>query len=220
MPPANARKAGHRSSARRLRGREPCRYPCGRDEHRHRPRPRSRAATRRRAAARGLLAHRSAGSIWCWSRSRWSSSRSTASCRAISTLMIWSRLSGPVERDWVALDEISPQLVAAVVMSEDGQFCAHRGVDWHEMGKVLDDNDGPSRGASTIAMQTVKNLFLWTSPKLCPQGLRDPPRPLCRSRLVEAADDGDLPQRRRMGPGRLRRRGGGAALFQAFGQDS
>ena len=60
-------------------------------------------------------------------------------------------------------DEISPVLVASVVMSEDGKFCEHHGVDWGELGKVLDDSDGPSRGASTIAMQTVKNLFLWTS---------------------------------------------------------
>jgi monofunctional glycosyltransferase len=82
---------------------------------------------------------------------------------AVSTLMVYSRLFGPIERDWVGLDEISSFLVAAVIMSEDGKFCQHRGVDWQEMGKVLDDSDGPSRGASTIPMQTVKNLFLWTS---------------------------------------------------------
>jgi monofunctional biosynthetic peptidoglycan transglycosylase len=86
-----------------------------------------------------------------------------AAVPAVSTLMIYSRLFGPVERDWVALDEMSPQLVAAVLMSEDGRFCEHHGVDWHEVGKVLDDSDGPSRGASTIPMQTVKNLFLWNS---------------------------------------------------------
>jgi len=34
-------------------------------------------------------------------------------------------------------------------------------VDWKEMGVVLDDEDGPSRGASTIPMQVAKNLFLW-----------------------------------------------------------
>ncbi|MEO8667819.1 MAG: transglycosylase domain-containing protein [Bauldia sp.] len=83
---------------------------------------------------------------------------------AISPLMLWSRLFGPVERDWVSLDEMSPQLIAAVTMSEDGRFCEHHGVDWHELGKVLDDSDGPSRGASTITMQTVKNLFLWPLP--------------------------------------------------------
>jgi monofunctional biosynthetic peptidoglycan transglycosylase len=83
---------------------------------------------------------------------------------SITPLMLWSRLKGPVERDWVSLDEISPTLVAAVVMSEDGRFCTHHGVDWTEMGKVLDDSDGPSRGASTITMQAVKNLFLWPLP--------------------------------------------------------
>ena len=46
-------------------------------------------------------------------------------------------------------------------MSEDGQFCSHHGVDWNSLGSVINDPDGPSRGASTITMQTAKNLFLW-----------------------------------------------------------
>lgn len=78
----------------------------------------------------------------------------------VSTLMIGSLLTGTgAERTWVPLSEISPHLIAAVVMSEDGQYCAHGGVDWDELGKVI----GADRigGASTIAMQTVKNLFLW-----------------------------------------------------------
>jgi monofunctional biosynthetic peptidoglycan transglycosylase len=81
----------------------------------------------------------------------------------ISTLMIFSRLFGPVERSWVALDDIAPSLAAAAIMSEDGRFCEHWGVDWQELSKVLDRRKGPNRGASTIAMQTAKNLFLWTS---------------------------------------------------------
>jgi monofunctional biosynthetic peptidoglycan transglycosylase len=48
-------------------------------------------------------------------------------------------------------------------MAEDGKFCIHNGVDWSELGKVLDRSAGPNRGASTIAMQSVKNLFLWPS---------------------------------------------------------
>lgn len=83
---------------------------------------------------------------------------------AISTLMVWTRLTGTaVERTWVGFADIAPSLVASVIMSEDGKFCSHRGVDWAELNKVIADDDGPSRGASTIAMQTVKNLFLWTS---------------------------------------------------------
>jgi monofunctional biosynthetic peptidoglycan transglycosylase len=92
----------------------------------------------------------------------------------VSTLMVWSRLYGPVYRDWVPFDDISPQLVAAVVMSEDGRFCTHYGVDWQELGKVIDDSDGPSRGASTIPMQTVKNLFLWTSRSYIRKGFEIP----------------------------------------------
>jgi len=54
-------------------------------------------------------------------------------------------------------------LLAATVMSEDGQFCRHRGVDWGELRAVLKSLDEASRGASTISMQTVKNLYLWNS---------------------------------------------------------
>ena len=82
----------------------------------------------------------------------------------VSTLMIYKRIvHGPIDRQWVPLDRIATPLVAAVVMSEDGRYCSHGGVDWAELNKVLDDPDGPPRGASTIAMQTVKNLYLWTS---------------------------------------------------------
>ena len=82
----------------------------------------------------------------------------------VSTLMVFERLTGrSVQRTWVKLDDIARPLVASVVMSEDGRFCSHHGVDWGELNKVISDEEGPSRGASTIAMQTVKNLFLWTS---------------------------------------------------------
>ena len=79
-----------------------------------------------------------------------------------STLMLgrWLVLR-PVERDWVPLDQISPHLVRAVIASEDQRFCSHGGVDWVELNKVLENDDGPSRGASTLTMQTAKNVFLW-----------------------------------------------------------
>ena len=84
--------------------------------------------------------------------------------RPVSTPMLWRWATGaPVERTWVPLEAIDKSLVASVLMSEDGKFCSHHGVDWAELNKVISDDEGPSRGASTIAMQTVKNLFLWTS---------------------------------------------------------
>ncbi len=62
-------------------------------------------------------------------------------------------------RKWVTLDEISPALQRAVVASEDQLFCEHWGFDWEQVRRVL-ERDG-RRGASTITMQTAKNVFLW-----------------------------------------------------------
>ncbi len=95
----------------------------------------------------------------------------------VSTLMLARYVTGrPVVRDYVPLDRIAPALVAAVVMSEDAKFCRHHGVDWQALGDVLDDadDDGPARGASTITMQVVKNLFLWPSRSKIRKGLEIP----------------------------------------------
>ena len=68
-----------------------------------------------------------------------------------------------VERTWTPLPSISPHLPAAVLSAEDSRFCQHGGVDWSALQEVVSDEDGPSRGASTIPMQVAKNLFLWPS---------------------------------------------------------
>lgn len=84
--------------------------------------------------------------------------------KPVSTLMLGRTILGkPVERTWVNLDDIAPVLPQSVIMSEDGQFCFHRGVDWGELNAVIDDAlDGEkTRGASTLPMQVAKNLFLW-----------------------------------------------------------
>ncbi|MGE5511354.1 MAG: monofunctional biosynthetic peptidoglycan transglycosylase [Bacteroidota bacterium] len=82
-----------------------------------------------------------------------------------STLMAFELATGgEVRQRWVPLKEISPNLMRAVVAAEDGRFCYHRGVDWEAIEEAIDTagQDGP-RGASTISMQTAKNLFLWSS---------------------------------------------------------
>nr|WP_235911852.1 monofunctional biosynthetic peptidoglycan transglycosylase [Mesorhizobium xinjiangense] len=82
----------------------------------------------------------------------------------VSTMMIRDLAAfRGYDRQWVDLDEVAPVLIHSVMMSEDGQFCRHRGIDWGELNAVLDDAlaGEPARGASTIPMQTVKNLFLW-----------------------------------------------------------
>jgi len=93
----------------------------------------------------------------------------------VSTLMLARWVTGqPVDRRYVPLEAIAPQLAAAVVVSEDARFCSHRGVDWDALSEVLSDEDGPSRGASTITMQTVKNLFLWPSRSFVRKALEVP----------------------------------------------
>jgi monofunctional biosynthetic peptidoglycan transglycosylase len=94
-----------------------------------------------------------------------------------SMLMMGRWLTGqPVDRRWVTLQDISPNLIAAVVTSEDARFCAHHGVDWVEMRSAIDEDEdgGRLRGASTITMQTVKNLFLFNGRSFIRKGLEIP----------------------------------------------
>lgn len=84
----------------------------------------------------------------------------------VSNLMVVRLFSGNgIHKDWVGLSQMSPHLAASVIASEDARFCSHHGVDWTEFQEVVeevfDDDEGPIRGASTISMQTAKNLFLW-----------------------------------------------------------
>lgn len=97
--------------------------------------------------------------------------------RPVSTLMIADlvRFQG-YDRRWVPLESISPRLVQSVMMSEDGQFCAHGGVDWNQMQSVVNSalEGEATRGASTIPMQTAKNLFLWNGRSFLRKGLELP----------------------------------------------
>ena len=94
-----------------------------------------------------------------------------------STLMIKRYLYGEtVNRQWVNLENVNPVLIHSVMMSEDGKFCAHNGIDYDALNEVIDDalEGGRSRGASTLSMQTVKNLFLWHGRSYLRKGLEMP----------------------------------------------
>jgi len=80
-----------------------------------------------------------------------------------SSLMALQWLGGTsIRQDWVPLESISPNLIRAVVVSEDGRFCEHWGIDFLEIAEALKrTSNGVPRGASTITMQVAKNLFLW-----------------------------------------------------------
>jgi monofunctional biosynthetic peptidoglycan transglycosylase len=95
----------------------------------------------------------------------------------ITTVMLWNRIGGAsIVRQWVDIGAISPNLVRAVLVAEDARFCSHSGIDLKEVEAVLEDiGDGESpRGASTITMQVVKNLFLWPERSYLRKGLEVP----------------------------------------------
>jgi penicillin-binding protein 1C len=62
--------------------------------------------------------------------------------------------------EWIALDEVSPALVDAIVAGEDRRFWRHGGVDWRAAVGALRDTllRDRRRGASTISMQVAQLL--------------------------------------------------------------
>ncbi|MDO9414206.1 MAG: monofunctional biosynthetic peptidoglycan transglycosylase [Pseudolabrys sp.] len=95
----------------------------------------------------------------------------------VSTLMVWRTVTGQrVERQWVPLNRISPALPLTVVISEDGRFCTHAGVDFTELNNAIEDAEGleDMRGGSTITQQVAKNLFLWGGRSIVRKALEFP----------------------------------------------
>lgn len=73
------------------------------------------------------------------------------------------RLVGEQNRIWVDYEEISPNILKAVVATEDKRFATHEGVDWrrtvYALAMDLVNPDGDVRqGGSTITQQLIKNL--------------------------------------------------------------
>ena len=67
---------------------------------------------------------------------------------------------------WVPLERVSPELIQAVIASEDNRFCEHKGFDWTEMKKMLSahrEKGKKLRGCSTISQQVAKNVFTFGS---------------------------------------------------------
>lgn len=92
----------------------------------------------------------------------------------ITLLMISRALNGAdINKKWVPLDEISPNLVRASIASEDNNYLGHRGFDLGAIYDAIDErNSGKrQRGASTISQQTAKNVFLWSGKSWIRKGL-------------------------------------------------
>ncbi|MDP5239649.1 transglycosylase domain-containing protein [Uliginosibacterium sp. 31-16] len=63
-------------------------------------------------------------------------------------------------RDWVALDAISPRVIDALIATEDKRFYTHHGIDFYRLGgAVLATLQGDTQGGSTITQQLARNLF-------------------------------------------------------------
>jgi monofunctional biosynthetic peptidoglycan transglycosylase len=80
-------------------------------------------------------------------------------------LMLIRRVEGyGIDKSWRRLDDISPHLIRAAMAGEDARFCRHHGFDWGAIETAWDryqSGHGRLLGASTISMQTAKNVFLW-----------------------------------------------------------
>ena len=78
-----------------------------------------------------------------------------------------------IQHEWVPIDEISQQLVQAVVASEDNLFLVHNGFDYDqiEIAKQEAKKGKRQRGASTISQQASKNVFLWPGKSYIRKGL-------------------------------------------------
>ena len=73
-----------------------------------------------------------------------------------------------LDKDWVPLEDISPNLQLAVVCAEDQNYLNHNGFSFTAIEKAMEYNEkmekkgsDKRRGASTISQQTAKNVFLW-----------------------------------------------------------
>jgi hypothetical protein len=135
----------------------------------------------------------------------------------VSVPMLQRYVTGqPVIRQWRDIGQISDRLKASVILSEDGQFCRHWGVDFSALRDEVTDlfAGKPVRGASTITMQVARNLFLWNGESYIRKGLEIPlalyvDLVLPKRRIME------ISQYRRMGTQRaVRRRGWRAGGFR------
>lgn len=74
---------------------------------------------------------------------------------------------------WVSIDEISPNMVQAVVASEDNLFLYHHGFSFDAITKAFEHNINGKRirGGSTISQQTAKNVFLFPQRSYIRKGL-------------------------------------------------
>ena len=66
----------------------------------------------------------------------------------------------PSNREWVKLSDISPNVVNALIATEDHRFYQHWGLDWRRTASAaLHTFSGDRQGGSTITQQLARNLY-------------------------------------------------------------
>ncbi|MBK4736374.1 penicillin-binding protein 1A [Noviherbaspirillum pedocola] len=65
-----------------------------------------------------------------------------------------------LQREWVPLSRVSPDVIHALISTEDQRFYQHHGVDFaRTVSAVLHTAGGETQGGSTITQQLVRNLY-------------------------------------------------------------
>jgi monofunctional biosynthetic peptidoglycan transglycosylase len=90
--------------------------------------------------------------------------------KGIAQGRVISKLNGKrTSYRWSPLDEISRDLLYAVVMGEDASYFEHKGINYDALINAFAENIKRRKfvyGASTISQQVVKNVFLYSSKTL------------------------------------------------------
>jgi monofunctional biosynthetic peptidoglycan transglycosylase len=78
-----------------------------------------------------------------------------------------------ISKKWIPIEDMSHNIVQAVVASEDNLFMTHYGFSIVDINKAIKHNSNGKRirGGSTISQQTAKNVFLWPNRSYFRKGL-------------------------------------------------
>ena len=143
-------------------------------------------------------------------------------------------------QQWAPYARISRNLKRAVIASEDAGFAEHGGVDWDALEKAWERNQraeasaeranarAERTGAAAAGHATPKSsaarpsrsswrrtCFLSGERTWLRKGQELVARLILEALLAQAAHPGDLPEQRRVGRRRVRRRGGGGSYFRS-----
>ena len=89
----------------------------------------------------------------------------------VTLTMIWD--GNGITKDWMALDDMDPNMARAAIAGEDSKYCSHHGFDVDAITRAALHNasGGRIRGGSTISQQTAKNVFLFQGGGFVRKGL-------------------------------------------------